>query len=469
MKTEYKRDLKNNYLVIEADSEMNMEEYIVHMTEQNRIAGLLPMQMRKMDGSCYMYYDITAHQTMESRYEKKVLVYQDILHILSEVQEVLESVRKYLLNPQHILFDPQYTYINTENTQLSFCYFPSSESNLSITVLAEYILKKLDHEDTKAVSVGYSFYQRATEENFSLTETLHEILEGDWKENKKRGTGTVSSGQEKESPVKASYVSGYEADEKKDNRNKTAVQKWEEDEVFHKERKRQKTYCRLFHIIHPAVLIGMLLAAAGLEVLLYFGWIDLTEAGGLLFLTLAVSIMINRFWRKKKDENESDYGMKLEENEKFMKENIKENMKEDMEALKAELYQSPKCTCEEKTEYLSESYPESSMMILESECLEKYPSIRLQNRVLIVGKTKGQADILLQDAAVSRIHARLEQRNGSCYVRDLNSKNGTYINGVRLRPQEEMEIKEGDSVIFANIRYFVSVGAEDSDRTQLLR
>lgn len=49
-------------------------------------------------------------------------------------------------------------------------------------------------------------------------------------------------------------------------------------------------------------------------------------------------------------------------------------------------------------------------------------------------------------ATVSRRHFKIEQRGGSYYIIDLGSKNGTSVNGVRLRPGEPTELKEGYGV-----------------------
>src|SRR5690554_1038866 len=40
-----------------------------------------------------------------------------------------------------------------------------------------------------------------------------------------------------------------------------------------------------------------------------------------------------------------------------------------------------------------------------------------------------QVDVQLNDVGVSRKHARIERRGDAVFVRDLNSANGTYVNG----------------------------------------
>ena len=44
---------------------------------------------------------------------------------------------------------------------------------------------------------------------------------------------------------------------------------------------------------------------------------------------------------------------------------------------------------------------------------------------LSVGKKKGEVDLVLQDASVSRMHARITNEEGDTYLEDLNSTNGS--------------------------------------------
>ncbi|MDE2481082.1 MAG: FHA domain-containing protein [bacterium] len=59
----------------------------------------------------------------------------------------------------------------------------------------------------------------------------------------------------------------------------------------------------------------------------------------------------------------------------------------------------------------------------------------------------GRADtctVVLRDPEVSRSHARLEPRQGVVYLRDLGSRNGTFLNGRRIT--SPIEVREGDEI-----------------------
>jgi HD-GYP domain-containing protein (c-di-GMP phosphodiesterase class II) len=65
-------------------------------------------------------------------------------------------------------------------------------------------------------------------------------------------------------------------------------------------------------------------------------------------------------------------------------------------------------------------------------------------------------EIVLDDSSVSRKHAEVRAGNDGCWsVIDLNSTNGTYINGQRIPPNAEQPIKPRDIVQFGKIAMIV--------------
>jgi hypothetical protein len=64
-----------------------------------------------------------------------------------------------------------------------------------------------------------------------------------------------------------------------------------------------------------------------------------------------------------------------------------------------------------------------------------------------VGRGRGN-DIILDDARVSRHHAQIRRRRGAFVVFDLDSANGTFVNG---RPVEEAILADGDRVSFGGV------------------
>lgn len=71
----------------------------------------------------------------------------------------------------------------------------------------------------------------------------------------------------------------------------------------------------------------------------------------------------------------------------------------------------------------------------------------------IIGRLSGHVDYVLNNKAVGKLHAELIRRDGTCFVRDLNSMNGTFINNQRIESNKEYELKENDRLLLANSEF----------------
>ena len=64
---------------------------------------------------------------------------------------------------------------------------------------------------------------------------------------------------------------------------------------------------------------------------------------------------------------------------------------------------------------------------------------------IYIGRQAG-VDVLLEHQQVSRRHAALHCTSTECQITDLNSANGTRLNGQKLTPQVPVVLKPGDSI-----------------------
>src|SRR5256714_7475273 len=71
----------------------------------------------------------------------------------------------------------------------------------------------------------------------------------------------------------------------------------------------------------------------------------------------------------------------------------------------------------------------------------------LRDDTITVGRMKGNT-IVIDDGSVSLTHARITRRGGEFVLKDLNSTNGTIVNGQRIN---EARLRDLDRVSFADI------------------
>ena len=72
-----------------------------------------------------------------------------------------------------------------------------------------------------------------------------------------------------------------------------------------------------------------------------------------------------------------------------------------------------------------------------------------------IGYMAAYCSIVIHSELISRLHACIYREDGAFYLEDMNSTNGTFLNGRRLLPKERQLLSDGDMVGFANLLYKV--------------
>ena len=80
-------------------------------------------------------------------------------------------------------------------------------------------------------------------------------------------------------------------------------------------------------------------------------------------------------------------------------------------------------------------------------------TIYLDRDLMVIGKMENAADAVISLPTVSRIHAKIRKVDEEYYLSDLNSRNGTSVNGRLLKTGEEYKLQDEDQVEFAQARY----------------
>ena len=72
----------------------------------------------------------------------------------------------------------------------------------------------------------------------------------------------------------------------------------------------------------------------------------------------------------------------------------------------------------------------------------------------IIGRKKDVVDYcVIDNKYVGRVHAKITLDRGICSIIDLNSKNGTYLNGHRLVSNKPYTLMSKDKVTLANFDF----------------
>lgn len=84
--------------------------------------------------------------------------------------------------------------------------------------------------------------------------------------------------------------------------------------------------------------------------------------------------------------------------------------------------------------------------------LEELENISLTGNTIRLGKGV-EADVLIDKATISKFHAKIEKTEADFYIEDLNSTNGTMVNGEALSYKERRKLEINDIVQLADVQY----------------
>ena len=85
--------------------------------------------------------------------------------------------------------------------------------------------------------------------------------------------------------------------------------------------------------------------------------------------------------------------------------------------------------------------------------LSGHPSLAVVASLTMIGRDRG-CDVRIESSRVSRRHCCVAIERDALLVRDLSSRNGTFINGTRIG---RGRLRAGDELAIAHLRYRVEI------------
>ena len=439
MRTTYYKDTIRSYMIIECPAEAETRGYQYRMLEMNRIEGLLSCGIRHIDGVKYLYYDITGKQSLQALYEARKIPGTELFKLLKAVDAVSESLSGYLLDEQKLVLTADQIFYDLRTGSYWFTYYPGSSERPE---LFRFLADSIDGTDKRAAAAAYRLCSLAGGSRLALREALREEAseEAGSRENYLDVFGPKDSAAEREAPGLQERRYEKEAEMLQEKR----PEKGEPEEPEEKEKSgKWRFWVRILFI----VLLSS--GAGGLIAVQYFMYISQRErrlciAGTILLLIAAVMLTAETILRSVK---------RRKQKEEEEKKRTPVYMKSDEAAISAS-------TISESREAYMISDDNNTVRFSEQDTVGRLYGRDRGNRIdlrtlpVTIGKAQAYADVILDDPSVSRLHARIYRgEDGAVEIKDLGSTNGTFINGIRIPPNEKSTVQRGDEVKFGTLEY----------------
>ena len=465
MQIDYKRDLNHTYVILQEEKEPDTASYQIRMLLTNAIPGLLDCKIGKMDDKTLFYYEVTSRQSLQSVFEQRSIGAEVLRKLFEQLLDLLEELGQYLLVPDGLVLQPELVFADANLENFSFCYLPGKQGHTGcfqkqIRELMEYLLPKLDHQEQDAVVLGYGLYREISAEIFSV-ETIQALLYQTGKEKKET---TEQEGKERSReenpPVQMEEM------------------RWEEREAeaaaenFFVEAEEEKDEGNWKNIVEAVICIGFLGGVLALrwtqaETVWYLVLGGAAAVVGIVSLALELfSEYQNRKGLKQKDgtwnpqSDTEQQGWKrdssVEKEKTWEKNEEQENRKMhslmELEGQEEDLFG--------KTELLTSPEDEGRAYLIPIDPID-LPLIPIERGSTLIGKLSAAADVILPYRTVSRLHAKLVSTEEGDYLLDLNSRNGTTVNGVPLMGETKRKLEDGDDISFAGKKYRYKAGEKN--------
>jgi len=90
--------------------------------------------------------------------------------------------------------------------------------------------------------------------------------------------------------------------------------------------------------------------------------------------------------------------------------------------------------------------------------------VSVRHSPFIIGRDPQSADWVYDDIRVSRMHAEIKKVQEGYIIRDLGSRNGSYVNGERLVPYTDRILRSQDRIELADLRCTIQIAEAAATR-----
>lgn len=391
MNIQYQRSLKNSYMVVvEPGQPLNLDGQLAEkMMQRQQIPGLLHWVTMEHEGDMTFWYQITGLQSLSDWLQHHPLDHKLFGHLLSGLLALQEDLPRFYLKTEHLLLQEEQIFLDTSGEKVAFCYEPMWQKELRKS-LQELMEHLLPRIDHND--------RHAVRLGYGLYEKCQEANADVWQYVLEQAT--VNRCEDQPSPGETLPHDAARQNEPQKEVRQQEMGEEPETSVGSVPGEKSKHASGSKQAVLPKEMFEKLQVSSALE------W-------------------IRSIGKKKKEEHSMPVYL-------FEPEEVP-------------------VACEHPTVYLGAGTKTEGRLLYQGTCGES--DFVIEGDSFLIGGRNDQADGQLQASGISRNHARITKKEDVYYIEDLNSRNGTYLNGSLLSYKQKYRIKPGDHLRFAREEY----------------
>ncbi len=431
-KYSFVNDSSNSYLVLDYNSDIKLLNHQVEIISQNPSSAFVPFHMRREDENVSIYYNITSKISLSQYLERKRLNKKELLDLLRSITKGLMLHSNYLLDFSSFVLDKDFIYINPATADASLVYVPIA-SDIDPVAAYKFFLKDLIvNSATVDDNAKDNYLQRILNylksEVFGLNDFNRLIADlrssGELNDLMNKSINIYRERTAYEEVAAAGYAPGSGSPA-----NSGTVRTMENIHTLG---------IVLFQLllVLAVVIVSLVLTSQGMG--------DLISISGVLIIAAALDMLIVKRMAAKQGKRSS---VIADCNDTIRKPQHNAYRGKRQPGAKApDILRASDTIIVSEVEGWEHPY-------LERVGVNSGERIVIDKDKFVIGRLGSMVDYVVQSSTVGKLHAEITVNGGIYSIKDLNSKNGTYLNEVRIPSNMECEIKSSDRVRFSNFDY----------------
>ena len=457
LEAKYYRDYGHNYMILKCKQHEEVRNYQYRILTTGKINSILNCSVRHINSATYYYYDISSKTTLESLYRNRKMSFEEVKDIFLQIHGIGKKLAEYFMDETGLVLLPEHIYYNFTDKRYIGLYYPDYKvtGQDAYKPLMDFLMEHMDTEDRKLTEDMYRIYEMSEEDYFGIGNALQILEEGE-KPVEKKPAGPLTQMNCEPVVTKTAPIVDIPED-------------WLEPEPAEKITPKRNLFYPVFAVLSTlgtagAIAVHSIFELTQREEIILYGLTAVMFAC-LLFCLAGVyvgsrkrSVSGSTTNRTSAIEPQQEYQISAYR-EGGIKFNEDGSADRELPSLEHVIRRN---TDPEIAEY-SPVENDGNTIFFDERTAKEYKlyamdkknknHIDLKQFPCTIGKMAGCVDYVLTDESISRIHVRFDKQEERILMTDMNSTNGTYKNGLRLQPQETVEIEPGDEVRFGNLNY----------------
>jgi cell division protein FtsL len=454
----------------------DLDKLQLKMIQSNQIPSVLPLLIEERDFNINLYYKVENYKTFRNFARGKRISPDEFYQFLLAIIKVLEDSKIYMLNKENYVLNEDFIYVGNNLNDIYLTYLPLG--NVSATMSLSDVLRELFTdvsdivEDLRTADLQkLRSYFKEHRDNFDLSglkARLLEVMEMDTAVTDNQGLKyreleQIHHAREQISSTAEPLNQNVYPLPNISHQPKSQIQKEITAKAIPKElppmNEREKVIILGVAVLAVAFMWKIYLDAAS-EGLLYISL-------GVTLLIITVVIILAKVWRpgvKSEIEYTETIAPNLDDyhhptppfTHKTFKQEVSSNHQDEIVKFSAVPDYTQMLNEDGATEFLGtndrggNSALRPYLQVQRETGLER---LDINANIFTIGRNASVVDYCANDTGISRVHTEITRNNDTWAIRDLESKNGTFINDQKLIPNKYYKIESGDKIRLATLEF----------------